>query len=56
MYRITAPGPGVTPDVMWQGPGLHPFHRNDPSDVELESRMNAERNAIRGGYGKCSHN
>jgi len=54
-YRITAAGPGVTPDVMWEGPGLHPFNRGNPSDVALESQMNAEREAIRGGYGKCAH-
>jgi hypothetical protein len=54
-YRITAAGPGVTPDVVWQGPGLHPYNRGNPSDVALESAMNAERDAIRGGYAKCGH-
>jgi len=54
-YRITAAGPGVTPDVMWQGPGLHPYNRANPSDVSLESAMNAERDAIRGSYAKCAH-
>jgi hypothetical protein len=54
-YRITAAGPGVTPDVMWQGPGLHPYNRGNPSDVSLESAMNAERDAIRGSYAKCAH-
>ena len=54
-YRLTAAGPGVTPDVMWQGPGLHPFNRGNPSDVALESAMNAERDSIRSGYGKCAH-
>ena len=54
-YRITAAGPGVTPDVVWQGPGLHPYNRGNPSDVALESEMNAERDTIRGGYGKCAH-
>ena len=54
-YRITAAGPGVTPDVAWQGPGLHPYNRGNPSDVALESEMNAERDTIRGGYAKCSH-
>lgn len=55
-YRITAPGPGVTPDVMWQGAGLHPFDKHNPADVSLESSMNAERDTIRAGYAKCSHN
>jgi hypothetical protein len=54
-YRLTAAGPGVTPDVTWQGPGLHPYNRGNPSDVALESAMNAERDAIRAGYRKCSH-
>jgi hypothetical protein len=54
-YRLTAAGPGVTPDVMWQGSGLHPYNRGNPSDVALESAMNAERDAIRAGYRKCSH-
>ncbi|MFL5922105.1 MAG: hypothetical protein ACJ75D_12450 [Gaiellaceae bacterium] len=54
-YRITAPGPGVTPDVMWQGPGLHPFNRGNTADVALESQMNSTRESIRGGYGKCAH-
>ena len=35
-YRITAPGPGVTPDVMWQGAGLHPYDKRNPADVSLE--------------------
>jgi hypothetical protein len=52
-YRITGQGPGVTPDVLWQGPGLHPFDRSDPADVALESRMNATLDSIRGGWGKC---
>jgi hypothetical protein len=54
-YRITAPGPGVTPDVMWQGSGLHAYDRHNPADVSLEQQMNAERDQIRAGYGKCAH-
>jgi hypothetical protein len=52
-YRITAQGPGVTPDVLWQGPGLHPFDRRDPADAALESEMNATLDSIRGGWRKC---
>jgi hypothetical protein len=52
-YRITANGPGVTPDVMWQGPGLHPYDKNNPADVELESEMNATLDTIRGSWTKC---
>jgi hypothetical protein len=54
-YRITAQGPGVTPDVTWQAPGLHAYDRNNPDDVALESAMNATLDSIRGGYGKCTH-
>jgi hypothetical protein len=53
MYRLTAWGPGVTPDVMWQGPGLHPYNRSNPSDVALESQMNATLDSIRGSWTKC---
>jgi hypothetical protein len=52
-YRITAQGPGVTPDVLWQGAGLHPFDRSDPADAALESEMNATLDSIRGGWRKC---
>jgi hypothetical protein len=52
-YRITAQGPGVTPDVLWQGAGLHPFDRSDPADLALESEMNATLDSIRGGWKKC---
>jgi hypothetical protein len=52
-YRITAQGPGVTPDVLWQGPGLHPYNRSNPADVALESEMNATLDSIRGGWKKC---
>jgi hypothetical protein len=52
-YRITAVGPGVTPDVMWQGPGLHPYSRKNAADVAYESEMNAKLDAIRGRWNKC---
>jgi hypothetical protein len=55
MYRLTAVGPGVTPDVMWQGPGLHSYDRHDPTDVALEQQMNAKRDQIRGSWRKCAH-
>ncbi len=32
-YRITARGPGVTPDVVWQGPGLRAFDPSSRADV-----------------------
>jgi hypothetical protein len=53
MYRITVEGPGVTPDVMWQGSGLHSFNRNNPADVSLENQMNNTLDSIRGSWPKC---
>jgi hypothetical protein len=38
-YRITVEGPGVTPDVLWEGAGLHDFNPNNRADVEYERRM-----------------
>jgi hypothetical protein len=40
-YRLTLPGPGVTPDVQWQGKGLSDYNPADPALVDLEKRMNA---------------
>jgi hypothetical protein len=53
MYRITVEGPGVTPDVMWQGSGLHPYDRTNPNDVAYEHQMNATLDSIRGDWHKC---
>ncbi|MDX6513028.1 MAG: hypothetical protein QOE36_2532 [Gaiellaceae bacterium] len=39
-YRITVQGPGVTPDVAWEGPGLHEYDAGNPADVAYEQRMN----------------
>jgi hypothetical protein len=40
MYRITAEGPGVTPDVMWSGNDLGPFDAANPTDAKLEQDGN----------------
>ncbi|MDQ5820560.1 MAG: hypothetical protein M3540_03880 [Actinomycetota bacterium] len=40
-YRITVQGPGVTPDVMWDGPGLHDYNPRNPADVAYERQQNA---------------
>ena len=40
-YRITVIGPGVTPDIVWQGAGLHPFDPGNPADLQLEQEGNA---------------
>jgi len=38
-YRITVEGPGVTPDLQWEGAGLHDFDPNSRADVDYEKRM-----------------
>jgi hypothetical protein len=53
-YRMTAAGPGVMPDVMWVGKGLHRFDPGNPADVAREQRMNAKLEAIRGNWPKCT--
>jgi hypothetical protein len=40
-YRLATSGPGVTPDVTWEGPGLHDFRRGNAEDMAYESEMNA---------------
>jgi hypothetical protein len=40
-YRVFAEGPGVTPDVATIVPGLHPFERGNPNDIELEAQAAA---------------
>jgi hypothetical protein len=46
-YRITAGGPGVTPNVSVTGDGLHPFDRSNPADAQHQ----AEQSAILASYG-----
>jgi hypothetical protein len=41
-YRMTVEGPGVTPDVKWEGKGLPRFNPNAPGHVEHERQMNAQ--------------
>jgi hypothetical protein len=39
-YRLAASGPGVTPDIAWEGPGLHDFRPSDAGDRAHEAVMN----------------
>jgi hypothetical protein len=39
-YRITVMGPGVTPDIRWEGPGLHRYDSRNPADVAYETQQN----------------
>ena len=53
MYRMTANGPGVTPDVMWTDQGLHDFDRNNAQDVAYEQQMNSQLDSILNGDKLC---
>ena len=52
-YRITAIGPGVTPDVMWEGRGLSDFDAANRSHVEHERRMNELVDRLAAGDSLC---
>ncbi len=53
MYRLTAPGPGVTPDVSITIPGLHDYNPNSSTDVAYEREQNALQDSIAGADKKC---
>jgi hypothetical protein len=40
-YRISVQGPGVTPDVSWEGLGLHDYNPRNQADVAYERQQNA---------------
>ena len=44
-YRLTAAGPGVTPNVSVLVPGLHPFNAANPQDVQYQSEQTARLQA-----------
>jgi hypothetical protein len=52
-YRITVKGPGVTPDVMWEGPGVGDFDPGSPADVAYEASMNALLDQLAGSDAFC---
>jgi hypothetical protein len=52
-YRLSADGPGVTPDVSVVVPGLHDYNPNDPSDVAYERQQNALLDSIVGVDKQC---
>ena len=39
-YRVTIAGPGATPDVVWEGPGVPDYSAGNPEHVAHERRMN----------------
>jgi hypothetical protein len=50
-YRLTAVGPGVTPDVSVTVAGLHNYDRNNATDVAYERQQNALQDSLHDG--KC---
>jgi hypothetical protein len=47
-YRLTAEGPGVTPDVSMTIQGLHDYSATNPADVSYEQQMNSILDSIVG--------
>jgi hypothetical protein len=52
-YRITVSGPGVTPDLSWEGAALHHYNPNNARDVAYERSMNALLNQLAGSDPFC---
>jgi hypothetical protein len=52
-YRISTSGPGVTPDVAWEGPAMHDFRPGHPDDRAHEERMNALQRELAQGSKPC---
>ena len=52
-YRLTAIGPGVTPDVSIVVAGLHDYDRNSAADVAYERQQNALEDTVASGDKKC---
>jgi hypothetical protein len=52
-YRLAVSGPGVTPDVMWEGPGLHDFDPENPADRAHEAEMNELQRSLATGSRPC---
>jgi hypothetical protein len=52
-YRLSAIGPGVTPDVSITLAGLHDYNPSDPADVAYEKQQNALLDSVAAGDQKC---
>lgn len=52
-YRVAVSGPGVTPDVTWEGAGLGNFDRSNKDDVALEARMNELQRSLMANSSPC---
>jgi hypothetical protein len=38
-YRLTASGPGVTPNISVEVPGLHPYDKNNSADIDYQRQQ-----------------
>ena len=54
-YRLTVEGPGVTPDVRWEGKGLPNFDSNNPEHLAYEDQMNATLDQVAAADKLCTH-
>jgi hypothetical protein len=52
-YRISVMGPGVTPVLMWEGPGLPNFNGSDPNHTAAEAEANAAFDRVMAGDRIC---
>jgi hypothetical protein len=52
-YRISVIGPGVTPDILWLGAGLHPFDPRNAADVQIEHDGNTLLDQLAAGERGC---
>jgi hypothetical protein len=52
-YRLAVSGPGVTPDVQWEGPGLPSFDRSNAQHVAHEAAMNALQRELMSSSTPC---
>ena len=52
-YRLTAIGPGVSPDVSVTVPGLHDYNPGNAADVSYERQQNALQDSVAAGDKKC---
>ena len=52
-YRLTVEGPGVTPDLKWEGKGLPNFDGSNPALVAHEESMNSILDSLHDKL--CSH-
>jgi hypothetical protein len=53
-YRITIPGPGVTPDIYWEGASLGPWDPNDPVKVAEQQALDQVVHQLADRDPRCS--